>query len=448
MKVRSKLPVFVAAAALTAVSATSALAFEHQFSGAYTLQYDVSNFNYGDVFVKGRIEDDPRTANLFEQRVRLGYTAKANDIIKLVTRFELDYSYWGNNSYDVDRNGGGALGADTINLETKNLYLDVNVDSIKTNIKAGMQGFDDAYKGIFVGADMAGILLTHSYSQATASAGFFRFNDDNGFGTNTRDFFMVDGKYELGKNSKIGASYYYLNSDEVTKEITDPVTYTEVVEDLRVHMLGVNAETTIGALTLDGFFAYQFGKDRATDISRDAYAANVGAKYRIGKNALRGEFLYVSGDKDNTNKHSFYAPTIYGGGESGFYNNEMVILGRDKYAMTNDAAIVYDANNYNQGMVFGSIGYDHTFTEKLAGSLNAGFAAVAEDNDNPYAYDYNPGSEHDSDYLGTEVNAELNYKVLENLTLTTRGAYVVLGDYFQSDRENPYDVKFIARYAF
>jgi hypothetical protein len=95
----------------------------------------------------------------------------------------------------------------------------------------------------------------------------------------------------------------------------------------------------------------------------------------------------------------------------------MVLLGRDKYAMTNDAAIVYDANNYNQGMVFGSIGYDHSFTDKLAGSLNAGFAAVAEDNANPYAYD---AGSHDSDYLGTEVNAELSYKVLENLTLTVR----------------------------
>lgn len=450
MKLRRKLPVLAAAVALTAVGATSAMAFEHQFSGAYTLQYDVSNFNNGEVYIKGRIEDDPRTANLFEQRVRLGYTAKANDIIKLVTKFELDYSYWGNSSYDNgNRNGGGALGSDTINLETKNLYLDVNVDSIKTNIKAGMQGFDDAYKGIFVGADTAGILLTHSYSQATASAGFFRFDDDKGFGTDTRDFFMVDGKYELSKNSKIGASYYYVNSDNVTNQIyqADIATTdgTQYVEDLYVHMLGVNAETTIGALTLDGFFAYQFGKDRATDDSRDAFAVNAGAKYRIGKNALRAEFLYVSGDKDNTNKHSFYAPTTYGGGESGFYNNEMVLLGRDKYAMTNDAAIVYDANNYNQGMVFGSIGYDHSFTDKLAGSLNAGFAAVAEDNDNPYAYD---AGQHDSDYLGTEFNAELNYKVLENLTLTTRGAYVVLGDYFQSDRENPYDFKMIAKYAF
>jgi len=446
MKLRSKVAVLAAAGAFATVGATSALAMEHQFNGAFTLQYDVSNFNYGDVFIKGRIEDDPTAANLFEQRVRLGYTAKANDNLKLVTKFELDYSYWGNSSYESgNRNDGGALGSDTINLETKHLYLDMNVPSIKTNIKAGMQGFDDAFKGVFVGADMAGILLTHSYSQATASAGLFRFNDDNGFGKNTRDFFMVDGKYELNKNTRVGAAYYYVNSDNVTNEIFQPDAATQIVEDLRVHMLGVNAETTIGALTLDGFLAYQFGKDRATDISRSAYAANVGAKYKIAKNTLRGEFLYVSGDEDNTNKHSFYAPTIFGGGESGFYNNEMVILGRDKFAMTNDAAIVYDANNFNQGVVFGSIGYDHTFTDKLAGSLNAGFAAVAEDNGNTFAYD---AGTHDSDYLGTEFNAGLDYKVMENLTLSTRGAYVVLGDYFQSSRENPYDFKLIAKYSY
>jgi len=438
MKLRSKVAVLAAAGAFATVGATSALAIEHQFSGAYTLQYDVSNFNHGEVYIDGRIEDNPPVANLFEQRVRLGYTAKANDNLKLVTMFELDYSYWGNSSYsNGDRNGGGALGADTINLETKNLYLDMNIAAINTNVKAGMQGFDDAYKGIFVGADMAGLLFTHSYSQATATAGLFRFNDDNGYGKNTRDFLVVDGKFALNKSTRLGASYYYVNSDGSSVNSGQGT----VVEDLYVHMLGVNAETTMGALTLDGFLAYQFGKDRPTGTSKSAYAANLGAKFKIAKNTLRGEVLYVSGDENNSSKNSFYTPS----NESGFYSNEMVILGRDKYAMTNDAAIFYDANNKNQGIVFGSLGYDHTFTDKLAGSVNAGFAAVAEDNDNPSAYD---AGQHKSDYLGTEFNAELDYKMMENLTFIARGGYVILGDYFTSNNDNPYDVKLIAKYSF
>lgn len=431
MKLRSKLPVVAVAAALTVAGATSALAIEHQFGGAYTLLYDNSNFNPSDPGTAPYgISNDAKTANFFEQRVRLGYTAKANDNLKLVSMFELDYAYWGNSSYTTGRNKGGALGADTVNLETKNLYLDMNIDAIKTNVKAGMQAFDDSYKGIFAAADMAGLLFTRSYSKATASAGFFRFNDDNGLGKNTRDFAMVDAKYELDKQTKVGGSYYYVNSD-------NSATVAAVAEDLYVHMLGLNAEKTMGNLTLDGFAAYQFGKDRATGIERSAFAANVGARYKIAKDTLRGEFLYVSGDKDNSSKHAFYTPANFGYSESGFYNSEMVILGRDKFAMTNDNAIVYDANNRNQGVIFASVGYDHPFSDKLAGSVNAGFAAVEEKN-----------TAVDSKYLGTEVNAELAYKLMDNITVTARGGYVFLGDYFSSSADNPYDVKLIARYSF
>jgi len=175
MKLRRKLPAVAAAVALTAVGATSALAIEHQFGGAFTTYWDLSNYN-----PSGVIQKDAPTANYFEQRVRLGYTGKASNDLKLVTMFEFDYSFWGNNSYDnggPGRGKGGALGADTGNLETKSLYLDWNIPSQKLNAKIGMQPFDDAFKGIFVGADMAGILLNHSYTNATATAGFFRWDD-------------------------------------------------------------------------------------------------------------------------------------------------------------------------------------------------------------------------------------------------------------------------------
>ena len=66
-----------------------------------------------------------------------------------------------------------------------------------------------------------------------------------------------------------------------------------------------------------------------------------------------------------------------GGTEGGgFYDNEMIILSRDKNATTIDNAIVYDVNNGNQGVIFGSLGYDYPFSAKFSGSVNAGFAAV------------------------------------------------------------------------
>jgi len=440
MKFSRKLPVLAAAVALTAVGATSALAFEHQFNGAFTTYFDLSNYN-----PSGVIRDDAPTANYFEQRVRLGYTGKANNDLKLVTMFEFDYSFWGNSSYDdggPGRGKGGALGADTGNLETKSLYLDWNIPTHKLNAKIGMQPYDDSYKGIFVGADMAGILLSHNYAKANATAGFFRWDDTGGTaGKNTRDMFVLDGKYNLNDKTTVGASYYFVNSDNVS--VTAPAPANTAIEDLTVHMLGVNGSTKIGTLALDGFLAYQFGEDNVTDTNRSAYAGNVGVRMPLGKGTCRSEFLYVSGDEDNGSQHSFYTPysrrfAQFKLAESGFYNNEMVILGRDKNAMTNDNSIVYDVNNNNQGVIFGSLGYDYPLASKLNGSVNAGFAAVAEDNT----------AGHDSDYLGTEFNGELAYSVTENLNLSARAAYVILGDYYTSDNDDPYDVKLLVKYNF
>jgi len=435
MKFSRKLPVLAAAVALTAVGATSAMAFEHQFTGAFTTYFDLSNYN-----PSGVIRDDAPTANYFEQRVRLGYTGKASNDLKLVTMFELDYSFWGNSAYDNPggRGQGGALGSDTVNIETKSLYLDWSIPTHKLNAKIGMQPYDDAFKGIFVGADMAGILLNHSYTNASATAGFFRWDDTGDTaGKSTRDMFVLDGKYNLNGKTTVGAAYYFVNSDNV--DMTNVIT----PEDLTVHMLGVNGSTKIGALALDGFLAYQFGEDNVTDTDRSAFAGNVGVRMPLGKGTGRSEFLYVSGDENNGSQHSFYTPyskkfAQFKLAESGFYNNEMVILGRDKNAMTNDNSIVYDANNNNQGVIFGSLGYDYPLTSKLNGSVNAGFAAVAEDNT----------AGHDSDYLGTEFNGELIYSVTENLNLSARAAYVVLGDYYTSENDDPYDVKLLVKYNF
>lgn len=440
---RSKVMAALVTLGLAASAATPAMALENQFYGTFTTYYDVSNYN-----AAGELKNDSPTANYFEQRIRLGYTAKANEELKLVTTLEFDYSNWGNSSYDNPggRGQGGALGADTVNVELKTAYLNWNIPAAKLNAKIGMQPYGDAFKGIFVSADMAGILLTHECAQATTSAGFFRWDDTGtaALGKDTRDMFVLDGKYNVSKDTKLGAAYYLVNTNNFVTTALLPAPEPVITEDMTVHMLGVNAETRIGAVSVDGFLAYQFGTDNIAKKDRSAFAGNVGANMKLSKGTARTELLYVSGDKNNSNGNSFYTPaskkfTQINYTESGFYNNEMVILSRDKNAMTNDNAIVGNVNNRNQGVIFGSVGYDYPFTDKISGSANAGFAAVAKDN----------SGVHESNYLGTEVNAELNYKYADNLNLSARAGYVVLGDYFKGTAfDNPYDAKLIVKYTF
>ncbi len=457
---------------LAAAVATPAMALENQVSGAFTSFFDLSNYsavgNGGEAASTNAtgLAKNAKTENYFVQRVNLNYTAKANEDVKLVTRFELDYTFYGNNSYTNQRNGGGALGADGINLETKNLYLDLNVGK-GLNAKIGMQGNTDSFKGIIFDADMAGVLLTHEYSNASASVGFFRLNDSNSLalGKHTYDILALDGKYSVNKNIKVGAAYYYMNDtlENGTSEVTAATTTTTtpsfsyvVVDNLgvprtitvpavtittpavttpkynktKVHTLGLNAEGTVGPITVSGFALTQFG-DISNTKKAKGYAFNIGAKMPVANGTARTEFLYTAG---GNNSLHVIAPTEGGG----FYDNEMVLLGRDKNAKTLDTAIAFDANNIDQGLIFGSVGYDYPITAKLSGSVNAGFAAVTKST-----------GANKSDYLGTEFNCEANYKLMPTVTLGARAGYVVLGDYFKGNNfDNPYDVKLIAKFAF
>lgn len=440
-KKNKKFLVVAVAAALSAATAVPALALENQFSGAFTAFYDISNYSAAGnngydnppfaagpgEFNRRGLRDDAPTENYFVQRVRLGYTAKADDHVKLVTKFELDYNWWGNSSYATNRGSGGAIGSDSVNIETKHLYLDLNYPIMSTKI--GMMPNNDVFKGIIFDADMAGILLSHEYTNAGVSLGYFRWNDEwdwtnnSTIGKTTVDMFQLDGKYAVNKNLKVGAAYYYVNDD---------------FRDAKVSTVGVNAETAIGPVTVNGFVLGQFGDLNATDNAK-GYAFNVGAKMPLAGGTLRTEFMYVAGG-DNALYNA-----ANGTEAGGYYDSEMLFLARDKNATTIDNAIVYDVSNYGQGVILGSVGYDYTFNDKCSGSANVGFGAIADDQ-----FSQGTGA---SDYLGTEINAEANYKLTANVTLGARAGYFMLGEYFDgvdagSDADNPYDVKLIARYNF
>lgn len=438
MKRNKKLLAVAAAGALTLAAAVPAFALENEFHGAFNSYYSISNYSAvgndtGEPATLNAtgLHHNAKTENYFVQRVRLGYNAKVSDQVKLNTKFELDYSYLGNSSYTTGRNTGGGLGADSVNIETKNLYLELNYPTVNTKI--GMMPYNDTFKGILFDADMAGIQFSHDYSNASVAAGFFRFSDksatlagDSGptLGKKTNDMISLDGKYNLSKDVKVGASYYFITDDRGTTNVD-------------VHTLGLNAEGTFGPLTLNGFAVKQAGDARG-------WAFNVGGKAAVLGGTARSELIYVSGAGTPGGGNRFFVPTSPAGSEgAALYDSELIILHRDKNAKTIDTALIYDVNNFDQGMVMGSIGFDHACTDKITSSVNAGFAAIARDNGSATA------PRHNSNYVGTELNLESNYKLNANTTIGIRGGYVFLGDYYRGlNADNPYDFKVLANLAF
>lgn len=472
MGIKKKTLAITAAAALTVATAVPALALENEFHGMFRLLGVVNNFNNTDTtnsdpnnpdkygyYRPAGLDKKAPTATYLEQRARLMYIAKANDDLKLVTHFEID-SRWGDNSYTTHRNLGGAIGADTVNIETKSVYLDFNIPSTGVNVKAGIQPYNDSYKSILFDADMAGVLASRSFGSLDTTAGWFRLADNGSIpNKNAWDLLALDAKYALTKDIKVGGSYYLFNDDGAASRgnfsTADLLEQQQGTTNI-IHNMGVNASATFGPVTVDGFLLYQFGNLEniaAINASRhlSAFAGNVGARAQVGPGTARTEFLYTSGEKsgDRSTSNAFQSVSD----EHGFYAGNMQLLFRDAYAMTTDNAIAYTTNNRDQGVIAGFLGYDLPITSKLSASANAGFAAVAKENANK-PVNLSSGQRNSSNYLGTELNASVDYKVYDNMTASVRGAYVILGDYYKGvaaggeDPNNPYMTSVMLNYAF
>ncbi len=484
MNRRMKLSAIAVFSTLTVASAVPAVALENEFHGMFRLRGITSNFDDGgggsqfsaDATKPGSLNKKNPGSNAFvEQRARILYTAKVDDELKLITHFEID-SRWGDNSYNSNnttRNNGGAIGADQVNLETKNVYVDYSPTST-INTKLGLQFWNLGYKGIILNDDQAGLVVNAKVGDGSLGFAYFRLDDAlsggsfiaNGTGSptttggtgatsvvnttpgnRTRDFLTLGGKYSITKDFKVGADYVLLYSDILRNS----------QGRTNIHMLGANAEYVMGPATIDGFVVYQTGQLGRSGVAGNsqrvsAFAANLGGKVKTGPGIARANFLYISGD-DNPNsgaRNDFQTIMERGATTNahGFTASEMVLMLDNKYNHTAAQAVVKDLNNNAQGLIGGFLGYDLTI-DKFFVYSNLGFGAVAEDNG------FGPAP-HKSNFLGTEINAEIGYKLKPNMSVSFVGAYMLLGDYFKgqavdvagADPENPYTARVMVNLAF
>lgn len=488
MNLKKTVAIAAAAGALAAIS-VPAMAFENEFHGQYRLKYYNSNMeNSGAGFYNpaNAITDKPRVNNYFEQRARIFYTAKASDDLKLVTGFEIDSRFGDAAQGSGGRGLGGALESDSVNLETKHVYLDFNIPKTKVNVKAGIQPVKDTLKGVFFDADVAGVKATAKAGKATMTGGYYRAYDNSFLntavqarGTNTLDIAALEADYAISKNAKVGMAYYLYSDNRNLAYATTGNGTTNL------HTFGINGEAKVGKATLSGFVAKQIGLSKSnvagangeqTGTTFNGMAANVAAKMPIGSGTLRTAFLYTSGDDQrdgiNTgwqavsqNQNSTTTAVSTTGTPTNSYNEGgMMLLNRNAadHSTNTDQSLVASTNNLNQGLWLYTLGYDATITPKLSASANVGFAWVARTNGN-HAFDRRAGAtaaggSNGSNYLGTEFNAAVDYKMYDNLTTSVQAAYVVLGGYYANsaqnhngsacDPDNPYTARVVLTYAF
>jgi hypothetical protein len=419
--------IIAAAAGAVVAAAVPAMALENEFHGMYKFMGYQSNIFNGTTFNKADaasiLGKDAHSGFMAEQRARLQYIAKANDNLKLVTHFELDARFGGKAEgyLGTTNNDGGNLDADQLTLETKNIYLDFNCPLTGTNMKVGIQPWADAYQSLFLLADMSGVYATKKFDPATVSLGWFRLDDNTAKlqrdpGHLTTDFIVVDGKFAVNKDIKIGASYYNVQNDTGAAQAGG-----DNFELL--HMVGVNADLTFGPANVKPFAAYQFG-DMNTNDKIGGFLVGATTKTKVGPGAVNFSAFYLSGDDNGTGKNKDFK-NIAAANAQYFNPANMWLLVRSGQAVNSSSSVLgNDLTVGDRGLIGLFAGYEGT-ANKVFYSANVGYAMT--DKARTAA-----GVTEDKS-LGTEINANVGYKLFDNLSISAAVAYAMLGDGLSDD---------------
>ncbi|MFW9604121.1 MAG: hypothetical protein ACMV0F_04120 [Trichlorobacter sp.] len=466
-KFQKQMLTIAAAGALTAVTALPAMAFENEFHGLFNIYGD-----YGNVAAtgaNGNNEDSVKALkkflgtsskadNYIEQRVRLQYIAKASDDLKLVTHFEINNRFGGAATGAGDLLGGSDIDTDGINLQTKHAYLDFNV--VKgVNVKAGLQAYKDSIGGLLVDADLPAVVVTTKLGGVDALVGFSRYSDSATLlGDQAGNFTFADFSYPVNKDTKVGFSYYYqsqetpavaeiasgtqianLTTGVVASATTAQQAAASVAYKKSVHTFALNGQTKLNGISLKAFVAMQDGEKQTASTTTDysGYAANIQADASIaGGNAKLG-YLFVSGDTKTASTDDSQFQTL-GTTGSTFNEGGMMLMVRNNYFYPTTTSYALKGNTVSN-IQLAYAGYSKMLSDKLKATANIG---LGWDNT-----DVGTTAGTKGDFIGTEVNAELAYKLYPNLNVYAQAGYISLGSQYDAYKD-PYAVRLGASFSF
>jgi hypothetical protein len=470
-------------ALVTAIAAPAVA--DHELFGFYRTKGFVSNFK---TFASGNhVNPSPAdvapTNSYVEQRLRLKFSM-GEENVKAVAFFEQDMM-WGDASAQVARNQGGAIQGDSINVETKNIYLWFKLPDTSAAFTVGLQNVSDPYRGTFFGgADMAGVTTTFKFAPLSFRLGGFTPWERN---TNQADdtlLFIAEAKIAPVKDLNVGLNFYFIRDGaDVVGTSSGELPATPNVNAMfvagataavpavpgvtRLYMPGVNFDFNAGVAKLSGFAFAQFG-DRVYDSGAaktkfGGYAADLRVDANAGPAKVFLEGLYTSGDKPGT------ADKIEGvvvaedfkmqSSSSNSYAMDLQILTLNGDDLNTARALIYSPNNNRvqggyamSGVRLGSTllaaGASMKLGDKMTAKVGAGYLRA-----NQLAPTALSGTNLNvSKTMGTEVNGNVNYNIMKGLDFGLFGAYAWLGDGYKvsgsPEPDNLYDVHVRLNYAF
>ncbi len=394
--------------ALVLALATPALA-ELKLNGYYRVQGTAQNAT-GGAYDQWGVSEDSKTDTFVDQRLRMMLTNQFNESVKLVYFGEVD-TPWGMSSKG-GVGGGGKLGADGVNLETKQVYL--NFLTAGWDFTVGIQNMGDHVAAIVFDNDVAGITAKTKMGAAGLTLRYAKLDEDDGGPNdadtwNDSDMYAAQTSFTLSDAARLGADVFWFDNN------------TNDTEELYV---SVDGDFNFGPANLTGFALYgsQDG-DQAGALDGDNWMASAQIMTKLGDGniSLRAIYYQDADDQDDVlfiNDH---------GTAFQFYGEGLMIFLTDVYYNNGTQGGLYKhATENGHGLsaltMKGNMGFADGYYLKYAAG-----AFMAND-DTSYS-----GVVREGEYMGTEVDLMIGKKFNEKIDLSLRGAYAFLGEFFDDN---------------
>ena len=392
----------------TLIATTAHAEIENQFGGYWRTRFSVQDN-------MSKYPGD--TKFMVDTRSRIYYTAKFNENLKFVNKFEFNTT-WGDSNY-------GKIGADgKKDFRIKNSYVQADFGNVTTKVGAFAAVF---HRGLLFDDDFIGVLGSPKFGNVTPVFIWGRAKDkDFGGQDYNMDFFHGAVKVAIGETVTIGAGLTGVVGSNETVDVKDDlvvgigqplastVTGQKDVGDINYVFAGIDVDVNLDPVKGWGTFVYQTGDKGGIDV--DAFALAVGADAGVA----HGAFYYATGDdgSDATESTAFAPISPY------VVTAEIMGAGSTIDGTFGPASLRW---GFSDIMIFNA-GATLKPMENVTLKFDGFYGALAEDN--------TAGNTE----IGWEGDAKATIKLLENLKADIFFAYLIAGDATNDAAGNDDDV--------
>ena len=381
-----------------------ASAAEMKVNGIWnTKAYAVNNYDGYD--------DTDDSFQYVTQRMRMYFDFISSENLKLVYKNEIDFE-WGDAAFQNARNNGGGLGGDTVNLETKNIYLEFMVPDTPVKATIGLQGVT-LHKGWFISDDVSAARFDMNFDPVSittyaALAAGTEWGDPD---ASDDDWQLVASGAYKAENMDARLSFGY-------ERLPNDVTSADQPESNDLFLVMGEFNMSFDMMSFFVILGKNFGEadgsgpDSANNRNYDGFMGHVGANFALDMANIRAEFIYASGDKEGDFDDDF--KTMNG---RTFSWSELM---SDGYTYDrNPANNQIGGSNSPSNMWAVNVGADLKPTDTTTLKFDVYYIGMVEDR---------TVAGQKEDEIGIEVDASLTQKIYDNLSMTVIGAYLFAED--------------------